>query len=103
MARENPGQTLQATALVHEAYLRLIEQRLVSWKNRAHFYAISSQMMRRILVDRARARHYEKRGGKIGRVSLDEALIMEPEKSQTWWPLTMRSRAWLSSTRARVR
>ena len=80
MARENPGQTLQATALVHEAYLRLIEQRLVSWQNRAHFYAISAQMMRRILVDRARARNYEKRGGAVGRISLDESLVMQPER-----------------------
>jgi RNA polymerase sigma factor (TIGR02999 family) len=77
MARESPGQTLQATALVHEAYLRLIEQRLVSWQNRAHFYAISAQMMRRILVDRARARHFEKRGGEAPRISLDEALVCQ--------------------------
>ena len=80
MAREYPGQTLQATALVHEAYLRLIEQRLMNWQNRAHFYAISAQMMRRILVDRARARHYEKRGGEICRMSLDEALVVGHEK-----------------------
>src|SRR5215831_10602131 len=80
MARENPGQTLQATALVHEAYLRLIEQRLVSWQNRAHFFALSAQMMRRILVDRARARHYEKRGGAACRISLDEALLVTQEK-----------------------
>ena len=79
MARENPGQTLQATALVHEAYLRLIEQRLVSWQNRAHFFAISAQMMRRILVDRARARHYDKRGGEACLISLDEALVVGQE------------------------
>lgn len=80
MARENPGQTLQATALVHEAYLRLIEQRLVSWQNRAHFFAISAQMMRRILVDRARARHYDKRGGEVSRISLDDALVVGRDK-----------------------
>ena len=80
MAREHPGQTLQATALVHEAYLRLIEQRLVSWQNRAHFFAISAQLMRRILVDRARARHYEKRGGGAGCISLDETAIITAEK-----------------------
>ncbi len=61
--REPAGATLQATAVVHEAYLRLVDQRRVQWKNRGHFFAVASQAMRRILVDHARARHAAKRGG----------------------------------------
>lgn len=104
MAREHPGQTLQATALVHEAYLRLIEQRLVSWQNRAHFFAISAQMMRRILVDRARARHYDKRGGEACRISLDEALVVGPEREQDLVALddALRSLATLDPRKSRV-
>jgi RNA polymerase sigma-70 factor, ECF subfamily len=63
MGRESEGNTLQATALVHEAYLRLIDQRRVSWRNRSHFFGISAQLMRRILVDHARGRLTDKRGG----------------------------------------
>lgn len=63
MGRENEGNTLQATALVHEAYLRLVDQRRVSWRNRSHFFGISAQLMRRILVDHARGRLTDKRGG----------------------------------------
>jgi RNA polymerase sigma factor (TIGR02999 family) len=74
MSRERPGHTLQATALVNEAYLRLIEINQVSWQNRAHFFAMSARAMRRILVDSARARHNDKRGGGIPKVSLDDAL-----------------------------
>src|SRR5678816_2275044 len=73
LARERPGHTLQPTALVHEAYLRLSEQREVLWKNRAQFLAVASQMMRRILVDRARARLAAKRSGQFARVTLDDA------------------------------
>ena len=65
MQNENPGRTLQATALVHEAYLRLIDVTNVDWQHRAHFFAISATMMRRILVDRARRRRADKRGGKL--------------------------------------
>jgi RNA polymerase sigma factor (TIGR02999 family) len=75
MGREPAGHTLQATALVNEAYLRLIDQKDVRWQNRAHFFAISAQLMRRILVDFARARDNQKRGGGVRKVSLDEALI----------------------------
>jgi RNA polymerase sigma factor (TIGR02999 family) len=75
MGREPAGHTLQATALVNEAYLRLIDQKDVRWQNRAHFFAISAQVMRRILVDFARARSNQKRGGGARKVSLDEALI----------------------------
>lgn len=73
MDREQHGHTLQTTALVNEAYLRLIEQRRMNWENRAQFFGIAAQMMRRILVDFARRRHYLKRGGDALRVSLGEA------------------------------
>jgi RNA polymerase sigma factor (TIGR02999 family) len=72
MRNERPDNTLQATALVNEAYLRLIDVKGVDWKDRAHFFAVSAQMMRRILVDRARARVAAKRGGPLPRVNLDE-------------------------------
>ena len=82
MRRENTDHTLQATALVNEAYLRLIEQKNVRWQNRAHFFAISAQLMRRILVDMARARRYSKRGGDARRVPLDEALVVSKERGE---------------------
>ena len=72
MQNERPGRTLQTTALVHEAYLRLIDVNNVNWEHRAHFFAVSSQIMRRILVDGARARATAKRGGGMPRVNLDE-------------------------------
>jgi len=72
MMHESPDHTLQATALVHEAYLRLIDLPNVSWQDRAHFFAVSAMMMRRILVDRARARVTEKRGGAAALLQLDE-------------------------------
>src|ERR1700687_5522308 len=70
MAGERTGHTLQSTALVNEAYLRLVEARRVRWQTRAHFFAISAQLMRRILVDFARSRQYAKRGGKAPVLSL---------------------------------
>ena len=79
MGHERPGHTLQATALVNEAYLRLIEVKRVRWQNRAHFYAMSARVMRRILVDSARARGYQKRGGGTRTVTLDEALVISNE------------------------
>ena len=75
MFGERQGHTLQTTALVHEAYLRLVNSQQVNWQNRAHFFAISAQLMRRILVDYARTRGYQKRGGGVPKVTLDEALI----------------------------
>src|SRR5947199_10699838 len=69
MGRERPGHTLQTSALVNEAYLRLIDQRDVRWQNRAHFFGIAAQIMRRILVDYARGRRYAKRGGGALRAS----------------------------------
>ncbi len=80
MGRELPGHTLQTTALVNEAYLRLIDADQVQWQNRAHFFAISSQLMRRILVDFARSHHNLKRGGDAPRMSLDEALVVTQER-----------------------
>ncbi len=74
MRFESPGHTLQATALVHEAYMKLINQRDVSWKSRAHFFGIAAQMIRRILVDHIRATRAQKRGSGFAALSLDEAL-----------------------------
>jgi len=73
LRRERPGHTLQTTALIHEAYLRLVDQRGVSWQNRAHFFGIAAQAMKRILVDYAKARHRDKRGGAAENLPLDEA------------------------------
>src|SRR5262245_6949935 len=81
LGRERGGHTLQTTALIHEAYLRLVDQKETSWQNRAHFIAVASQMMRRILVDYARARGYAKRGGGARRVSLDEAMVVSDERA----------------------
>ena len=81
MRRERPGHTLQTTALVNEAYLRLIDQKSVRWQNRAHFFAIAARMMRRILVDYARARRYDKRGGDARQVSFDEAAVFTRERA----------------------
>jgi len=71
---EGRGHTLQSTALVHEAYLRLVDQNRVQWRNRAHFFAVAAQMIRRILVDAARERHAAKRGGAAPTLALDESL-----------------------------
>jgi RNA polymerase sigma factor (TIGR02999 family) len=79
MRREAAGHPLQTTALVNEAYLRLVDASRVEWQNRAHFFAVSAQVMRRILVDLARAHHRDKRGGNLTRVSLDEALVIAHE------------------------
>ena len=82
ISRERVGQTLQATALVNEAYLRLVDVRRVNWQNRAHFLAMSARLMRRILVDVARSKRYQKRGGGAIKVTLDEALLAPVEKGQ---------------------
>lgn len=79
LRRERPGQTLQPTALVHEAYLRLLRDRPDRWQNRAHFCAIAAHSMRQILIERARARHARKRGGAQVRVTLDEAVVGNAE------------------------
>ena len=82
MYGERAGHTLQTTALVNEAYLRLIDSRRVHWQNRAHFFAISAQLMRRILVDFARSRRYQKRGGGAQKVTFDEGLIVPPRQGR---------------------
>ena len=76
MARESPGHTLQTTALVNEAYLRLVDSGHTTWQNRIHFFAVCAQAMRRILVDWARSRRALKRGGVVRPLQLDEALAM---------------------------
>ena len=81
MGRERVGHTLQTTALVNEAYLRLIDARTVEWQNRAHFFAIAAQLMRRILVDFARQRKFQKRGGAALHVSLAEAEMIPQERA----------------------
>ena len=81
MRGERAGRTLQTTALVNEAYLRLVDTRRVRWESRAHFLAVAAQAMRRVLVDAARARRARKRGGAEPPVSLDEALLAAPERS----------------------
>ena len=81
MRRERPDHTLQTTALVNEAYLRLVDQKQVHWQNRAHFLAIAAQLMRRILVDYARRRQYQKRGGGALQVTLGHAENLTDEKA----------------------
>jgi RNA polymerase sigma factor (TIGR02999 family) len=82
MARERPDHTLQATALVHEAYLRLVDQRQANWQNRAHFYGAAAGVMRRILVDHARARRAEKRGGDAHPAPFDESLGFSGDQTE---------------------
>lgn len=82
MSRERKGHTLQTTALINEAYVRLVDQKNVAWANRSHFFAISAQIMRRILIDHARRHQYAKRGGGAQQVSLDEAAtVVMPDQS----------------------
>lgn len=81
MRKENPGHTLQTTALVNEAYFRLVDQRSVRWQNRAHFFGIAAKIMRRILLNYARDRHRVKRGGLAVQVSLSEVAVMSEAKS----------------------
>jgi RNA polymerase sigma factor (TIGR02999 family) len=81
LKRERPGHTLQTSALVNEAFVKLIDQKDVRWQNRGHFFAIAAQLMRRILVDHARIRRAAKRGGSASPVSLDDALVISNERS----------------------
>jgi RNA polymerase sigma factor (TIGR02999 family) len=82
MAGERAGHSLQATALLNEAYVRLIDGAAVAWHDRAHFYAVCARLMRRILVDHARSRNYQKRGGGAQQVSFDEGLAVAAEPTQ---------------------
>jgi RNA polymerase sigma-70 factor (ECF subfamily) len=80
MRGERDNHTLQTTALVNEAFLRLVDLRRILWQDRAHFLALSARLMRRILVDHARSRSYQKRGGGAAKVTLDESLVASPER-----------------------
>src|SRR5512144_45156 len=80
LRRERPGHTLQSTALVHEAWMKLVDQRSVHWQNRAHFFGVAAQMIRRILVDYARNRHAAKRGAHACKLSLDEAIDVPKQR-----------------------
>ena len=81
MSRERKGHTLQTTALINEAYVRLVDQRNIHWANRSHFFAISAQIMRRILIDHARRHAYAKRGGGQHTVTLDETATLQVERA----------------------
>jgi RNA polymerase sigma factor (TIGR02999 family) len=82
LAQERANHTLQPTALVHEAYMKLVDQTRVDWQGKSHFFAVAAQAMRRILVDHARSRQRDKRGGGRARVVLDEAVALSPQKDE---------------------
>ncbi len=81
MRRERPGHTLQTTALVNEAYMRLADYKKMRWQSRAHFFAVAAQVMRRILVEQARSKNVAKRGGGAQKISLDETAVISPGRS----------------------
>jgi RNA polymerase sigma factor (TIGR02999 family) len=81
MRRENPQHTLETGALINEAYMRLADWKNAKWENRAHFYGVAAQIMRRVLVDHARAHAYQKRGGGARPVSLEEAMVASPDRA----------------------
>lgn len=87
LVNERPGHTIQPTALVNEAYLKLVDLRRVQWQDRAHFFAVGARLMRRILVDYARARGYAKRGGPAKRVDFTESLRVSPDQGPDLEPL----------------
>jgi len=104
MAGERPGHLLQTTALVNETYLQLVGVRKVSWQNRAHFLAICAQLMRRILTDFARSRGYQKRSGKVNRVTFSDALLIAPQSDTDFAALdaAMRKLAVVDERKSRV-
>ena len=103
MGRERRGHTLQVTALVNEAFLRLTDARRLRWQDRAHFLGISARLMRRVLVDHARARGYQKRGGGAQQVTLDDALVVSPEPALDRVDLVALDRALVALAAADVR
>ena len=82
MARENSGHTLQTSALINEAYIRLVDQQNVQWQNRTHFFAMAARLMRHILIDHARRHRYAKRGGGARNVPLDEVMIVNEKRAE---------------------
>lgn len=104
MDRERQGHTLQTTALINEAYLRLLGQRQVDWNSRTHFYAVVAQVMRHVLIDHARSRLYLKRGGEAQRVPFDEATLMSTERATELMALdeALTTLAELDARKARV-
>jgi len=104
MAGERTGHTLQATALINEVYIRLIDSRRMDFQNRSHFFAICAQLMRRILTDFASTRRYEKRGGGVVPMPLDEALVVGPEPDRDLVALddALKRLALLDERKARV-
>jgi RNA polymerase sigma factor (TIGR02999 family) len=82
MARESPGHTLQTSALINEAYIRLVDQQDMPWQNRGHFFGVAAQVMRHVLIDHARRHRYAKRGGGARKVPLDEAVIVNDKRSE---------------------
>ena len=104
MAGERPGHTLQTTALVNEVYLRLVDCGQVNWHDRAHFFAVSAQLMRRILVDFARSRGYQKRGGNVPHISLDDAppVCSEPDPNLLALDDALKALAELDRRKSRV-
>jgi len=103
MQRERPGHSLQATALVNEAYMRLVDYKGMQWQNRAHFFAVSAQLMRRILVEHAR-RHNLKRGGNIPHVSLEDVAIVAGDRDTdlVWLDEAMNTLAKFDARKAQV-
>ena len=104
MNHERPGHTLQTSELVNEAYVRLVDWKNVRWQNRAHFFGVAAQMMRRILVDFARSRHYFKRGGDARRVSISEAAVVAPERGEAFIALdeALQSLATIDPRKSRI-
>jgi RNA polymerase sigma factor (TIGR02999 family) len=104
MGGERAGHTLQTTALVNEAFLRLVDSQNVRWQNRAHFFAVSAELMRRILVDFARSRGYQKRGGGTRHVELDEAAVVADDRGAEMVALdeALKALAELDARQARV-
>ncbi|MBS1790012.1 MAG: sigma-70 family RNA polymerase sigma factor [Acidobacteria bacterium] len=104
MNREQAGHTLQITALVNEAYLRLVNWKDAKWENRAHFFGVAAQLMRRILVDFARSRNYEKRGGGLQQVAFDEAVGLSTRQDADFVSLDdgLKSLAEIDQRKARV-
>ena len=81
MGRESPGHTLQTSALINEAYMKLVDRQNIQWQNRAHFFAVAAQVMRHILIDHARTRNYAKRGAGARKISLDETAVLSDKRA----------------------